>query len=248
MGQVRLDTDNINLAYVKISLMLKKVNFLLSSFLPQKLYWYLAGLIHPWEAAIEEVNNPELFYKQSKDLVKLLEKLQVIDKKTRVLDIGCGVGRLEYALAEKVGQCTGIDISPSMVKLAKRHVKGENVKFLVTNGKDLEAVKNQKFDLVFSILVFQHLPREFFLKYLQEINSVLKKEGKLLFQIPIYWKQKPEEPPKNHPWGLRFYSLKELQESLERLNFSEIKFFDVGGGKLSEKENQAFVLAAKNKK
>ncbi|MCL5019644.1 MAG: class I SAM-dependent methyltransferase [Patescibacteria group bacterium] len=122
------------------------------------------------------------------------------------------------------------------------------MEFVVTNGKDLRAVGDRKFDLVFSILVFQHLPREIFLKYLKESSEVLKSGGKLLFQIPIYQQQKPKEPPKNHPWGLRFYSLGELRESLEKLKYSEIKFLDVSGNKSTGKESQVFVLASNLKK
>ncbi|MCL4365632.1 class I SAM-dependent methyltransferase [Patescibacteria group bacterium] len=225
--------------------MFKKINFFISSLIPQKLYWHLAGLIHPWEGVLEGVNNPKLLYQQSEGITLLLKKLKLISKKTSVLDIGCGVGRIEYALNKHVYKCIGIDIAPSMIKLAQKNVKAKNVEFLVTNGKDLKAVKDQKFDLVFSIIVFQHLPRKIFLNYLKEAGVVLNKGGKIFFQIPIYWQQKPKEPPENHPWALRFYQTKELQKSLEKLNFKEVQFLDVGGNKLKGAKKQAFVLATK---
>lgn len=225
--------------------MLKKLNFLLSSLLPPKLYWYLAGLIHPWEAVIEEAQNPVQFYKQGQGIVRLLKKIKLIHKKTRVLDIGCGAGRVEYALRKEVEKCVGVDISPSMIKLAQKYVKGDNVEFLVTGGKDLKEVETQKFDLAFSILVFQHLPRKIFLKYLQQAYLMLKEGGRLFFQISIYQDQKPKEPPQNHPWALRYYRLNELKKLLEKLKFKNVKFFNVSGDKLRGNEPQAFILASK---
>ncbi len=167
--------------YAKIRKMLKKVNFFLSSLLPQKVYWHLAGLVHPWEAVVENVNNPKDLYQQGKNVVRLLEKLRLINRESRVLDIGCGVGRVEYALAGSVERCVGIDIAPSMIKLARKNVKAKNVTFLTTNGDSLNEVKNEKFDLVFSLLVFQHLSRRIFQKYVKEASQILAKGGKLFF-------------------------------------------------------------------
>lgn len=225
--------------------MLKKVNFILSSLLPQKIYWHLAGLMHPWEAVVENVNNPKTLYKQGEDIVKLLEKLKLINRKIRVLDIGCGVGRVEYALAESIEKCVGIDIAPSMIKLARKNVKAKNVTFLITSGDSLREVKDEKFDLVFSLLVFQHLPRRIFQKYVKEANHILVKGGRIFFQIPIYQRQKPSEPPKNHPWALRYYSLEELKRVVRKMGFVGIKFFNPQGEKLVKKDDQAFVLATK---
>lgn len=224
--------------------MIKRINFLLSSFIGPKLYWHLAGLIHPWEAVVEGVNDPKLLYKQGEGIVMVFKKLKLINKKTILLDIGCGVGRLEYSLARYVYKCIGVDIAPSMINLAKKNVKAKNIEFLETNGKDLQVLKNQNFDLIFSIIVFQHLPKEIFLNYLKESKNLLKKSGKIFFQIPIYSKIKPAEPPKNHPWGLRYYQIKELQKILKDEGFSKIKFFDVLGNKLKGNEDQIFVLAS----
>lgn len=225
--------------------MLKLINFYISSIVPQKLYWYLAGLINPWQAVLENATTPHEVFKRSKDIVSILEKLQLINKKNKVLDIGCGVGRAEFILAKKVQECTGIDISASMISLAKNHSGSHNVSFFTTNGKDLKIFPKNKFNLVFSILVFQHLPREIFLNYLKEAKRVLKNNGKICFQIPIYFNQKPKEPPKSHPWAMRFYSLIEMENILKQLNFKKIKFLSVGGNKLKVSQSQALVIAEK---
>lgn len=226
--------------------MLKKVNFILSSVLPQKLYWHLAGLIHPWEAILENCSSIDGFYSYDRGLVDLLQKLKLINKSTAVLDIGCGAGRIEYSLAPNVKECTGIDIAPSMVKLAKKHVNQKNVKFIVVDGQNLKIFPDKKFNLVFSLLVFQHLPRAIFFNYLVDSYRVLKKGGKLFFQILLqHGSIKNQEPPNNHPWAVRLYTLAELKNHLENIGFTNLRFLTTSGQKVSGKEENVFVVGEK---
>lgn len=225
--------------------MLKKINFILSSIIPQKLYWHLAGLIHPWDSVLEGISEPVKLYKQSSKLIILLKKFKLINKNSAVLDIGCGVGRLEYKLANEVKSCLGIDIAPSMIALAKKHIKSNNVQFRVVGGKDLADLGRKKFDLIFSIIVFQHLPRNIFQNYIKQSYKYLKRRGKLFFQIPTYKNIKPPEPPRNHPWAIRRYSLKELEKILKAAAFKKIGFYNVAGDQLTGKEDQIFVLGIK---
>ncbi len=226
--------------------MFSDLNFKLSQFIPQKLYWYIAGKIHPWAAVLEDAPDKESLYKRSDDVVKLLEKFKLVNKATRVLDIGCGVGRVEYKLAKVVKEVVGIDISPSMIKLAKENIKSKNAKFLVGNGKDLKGLGNSSFDLVISILVFQHMPRKIFENYIKESSRVLEKGGKIFFQISSYSKTRPEEPPVNHPWALRFYSQKDISTILNKSGFTKISFSNIDGGGINLSDDQMLVLATKS--
>lgn len=225
--------------------MLKSLNFILSSIIPQKIYWHIMGLVHPWESVLEGVNGPEELYRESGPLVRILKKLKLINKSSKVLDIGCGVGRLEYNLAKEVKLCVGIDIAPSMIALAKKYIKAENVDFITVNGKNLIDLKNRQFDLVFSIIVFQHLPRNIFKSYINDSYKHLRVGGKLFFQIPIYTSKRPPEPPRKHPWAIRGYNLNELKEVLKNSGFDSINFYDVSGERLNGRENQVFVLGVK---
>ena len=223
--------------------MIKGINFWISSFIPQKWYWHIVGLIKPWEAVLEDAPNAKAVYNRSKDIVFILKKLKLINKSSEVLDIGCGVGRAEYSLSKEVKQCTGVDISPSMVRLAKKNVKAKNVLFRVGNGKNLEEFQINHFTLVFSILVFQHLPSQVFKNYLKESFRVLRLGGKLFFQIHIG--QAQNDIPKNHPWAVRTYQLESLKNDLTKIGFKKIKTFNVQGGKLESLDYQAFMLAEK---
>lgn len=76
----------------------------------------------------------------------------------RALDFGCGVGRLALPLAERCEYVYGLDVShPSLDAAAKRakHRRLSNVEWLdATRLAELSG----RYDLVISLLVFQHIP------------------------------------------------------------------------------------------
>jgi ubiquinone/menaquinone biosynthesis C-methylase UbiE len=91
----------------------------------------------------------------------------------KVLEIGCGVGRLM-----KDGYC-GIDVSENMLAIAKdRKPKCE---FKITDGRSIP-YPDETFDGVYCVLVFQHLPADAVQIYIDEAMRVLKPDGTFIFQ------------------------------------------------------------------
>lgn len=76
----------------------------------------------------------------------------------RVLDFGCGVGRLTLPFARRAEQVVGVDVSPSMLKEASRNADQAGVANVSWMRSDdgLTAV-DQTFDLVNSYIVLQHV-------------------------------------------------------------------------------------------
>jgi 2-polyprenyl-3-methyl-5-hydroxy-6-metoxy-1,4-benzoquinol methylase len=77
----------------------------------------------------------------------------------KVLDFGCGVGRLVIPLAKASEHVFGVDISNSMLLEAKKNCEVanvENVTFLISDD-NLNQL-DQKFNLIHSFIVFQHIP------------------------------------------------------------------------------------------
>lgn len=102
----------------------------------------------------------------------------------RLLEIGCGVGRMTRHLAERFAHVTAIDISPTMIAEARRlngHIA--NAEFREGSGTDLAGLPDASFDRVMSYIVFQHIPDSaVILGYIREALRVMKPDGEFRFQ------------------------------------------------------------------
>jgi ubiquinone/menaquinone biosynthesis C-methylase UbiE len=103
-----------------------------------------------------------------------------------VLNIGCGVGRVERYLAPNVRDLWAVDVSGEMIRRARERLAGlANVHLReVGNREFLSAFEDERFDLVFSFLVLQHLEKEDAYLYLRDAFRVLKPGGLLVTQFP----------------------------------------------------------------
>jgi SAM-dependent methyltransferase len=77
----------------------------------------------------------------------------------RVLDYGCGVGRLVIPLAKRSHAVVGVDVSPSMLVRARENCKKFGADSACLLHIDmLNSLASASFDLVHSFVVFQHIP------------------------------------------------------------------------------------------
>ena len=104
----------------------------------------------------------------------------------RVLNIGCGIGRVDRYLAPFVGELWGVDISGEMIARARARLAGfPNVRLRELGlGEFLSAFESGTFDLVFSFLVLQHMEREDAFRYLEDAARILRPGGALSVQFP----------------------------------------------------------------
>src|SRR6266852_6055818 len=80
-------------------------------------------------------------------------------KQMRVLEIGCGAGRITRALSALFGEVHAVDVSGEMVGKARAAlVDRPNAFVYQNNGKDLSVLGDRVFDFAFSTIVFQHIP------------------------------------------------------------------------------------------
>ncbi len=77
----------------------------------------------------------------------------------KVLDLGCGYGRLTNLLASKGGICTGIDYSEKLIEIAQASAKnqGLGVDFQVMDATEIGDLEGE-FDLILISILFPHLP------------------------------------------------------------------------------------------
>jgi len=89
----------------------------------------------------------------------------------RVLDFGCGVGRLLIGFAKAAQQVVGVDVSVSMLAEAQRNcaARGASNVVLLPSDDTLSAIEGS-FDLVHSCIVLQHIEIE---------------RGRLLFKLLV---------------------------------------------------------------
>jgi 2-polyprenyl-3-methyl-5-hydroxy-6-metoxy-1,4-benzoquinol methylase len=101
------------------------------------------------------------FYNRAIDVAQrlALEPWLKVEPGTRVLDVGCGVGRWSRLLARRGAHVTGVDLSPTMVDEARRRAREDGVaercRFQVADLSALDV--GERFPLVLGVTVLQHI-------------------------------------------------------------------------------------------
>ena len=126
-----------------------------------------------------------------------LARFDVAITRTNALDFGCGVGRLTQALAGYFDRAVGVDISPTMIRLAERlNRHPDRVRYVCHAADDLSIFGQNVFDFVYTDIVLQHVEPALTLRYLTEFFRILRTGGVLIFQLPSH--PRPEDHP-NRP-------------------------------------------------
>jgi SAM-dependent methyltransferase len=161
-------------------------------------------------------------------------------RKMKVLEIGCGAGRVTRALAAFFGAVYAVDISAEMVAQARRALEGfPNAHFFQNDGKDLAVVGcaleggwlrrlyrrfrgwapsgHGQIDFAFSCIVFQHIPsREIIENYVREVHGLLRPGGLFKFQVQGY----PEvETKPDDSWVGVSFTEEQARDMAERCGF-----------------------------
>jgi SAM-dependent methyltransferase len=113
-------------------------------------------------------------------LVELVENGKV--KPCKTIDLGCGTGNYAIYLASIGFEVTGVDISPTAIKIAKENAKKKGVKcnFLVIDVLgDLDKVK-ETFDFAYDWELLHHIFPEQRKKYVENVYRILNPKGKYL--------------------------------------------------------------------
>ncbi|MDP3397343.1 MAG: methyltransferase domain-containing protein [Methanoregula sp.] len=132
-----------------------------------------------WNAADYNKSSPA----QQLWAQELIEKLG-LSHNSRVLDIGCGDGKVTAEIASRIpkGRVLGVDNSPEMIRFANEHFppdKYQNLSFMQADAKALPF--SDEFDVVFSNAalhwILDHRP------VLAGIARSLRPEGRILIQM-----------------------------------------------------------------
>jgi SAM-dependent methyltransferase len=130
----------------------------------------------------------------------------------RILDAGCGSGRNMVDLARH-GAVTGVELSPTSVRLARERDCGE-----VLEGSVLDMPFDEaSFDLTVSFDVIEHLQDD--VAALRELRRVTKPGGVLLVTVPAYqWLWSGHDEINHHH---RRYNRRTLRAAAESAGWRE---------------------------
>jgi trans-aconitate methyltransferase len=130
--------------------------------------------------------DPEDYSRHSSEQEKwALELIPKLDLKgdERVLDIGCGDGKITAAMADALGSGSvlGIDSSPEMVAHARKVFMDDrrNLAFRCVDARDMDF--SLEFDVVFSNAALHWVPDH--LPLLRKIRRALRPSGRVLLQM-----------------------------------------------------------------
>jgi len=118
-----------------------------------------------------------------------------LNKNDRVLELGCGVGRIGHLLAPHVAHWEGADISANMIGVARQRLAAHrNVGFTELLRTSLKPLPDASIDKAYSVAVFIHMDKEDFYLYLEELARVVKPGGLVYFDTwnltsPVGWRR-----------------------------------------------------------
>ncbi len=130
----------------------------------------------------------------------------------KVLDLGCGNGRLAEFFGEEVDY-TGIDNSEALIDIAKK--SRPRKRFIHFDGKEIPFGEDE-FDKIFCLAVLHHIPgKKARQDFLAQARRVLRPEGKLILTV---WSAK------NYPRAKKFLRRQNLKKlfGLSQLDFNDV--------------------------
>ncbi|MDD3014532.1 MAG: methyltransferase [Candidatus Gastranaerophilales bacterium] len=110
-----------------------------------------------------------------------------VPKDIKVLDFGCGVGRLMREMVKSGFSVDGADISEQMINFAKEDNLLKDKRFYLTNGNDCGDVADNYYDLIYSMITVQHIcVRGIRNNILESFYKTLKDNGVFYIQMKFY--------------------------------------------------------------
>jgi SAM-dependent methyltransferase len=127
-----------------------------------------------------------------RDLNRIFRALKCVTTPAcRVVDLGCGIGRITIPLAQRLAlrsdrpwEVVGVDISASMLRYGAARDRASQIprvhEWRECGGRVLPGVG--QLALAYSTLMFQHIPRTAAADYIKQIGEQTPSGGVLLFQ------------------------------------------------------------------
>ncbi|SMM98268.1 hypothetical protein SPONL_2077 [uncultured Candidatus Thioglobus sp.] len=186
-------------------------------------YHYLPQLINNQVVPGQELNWAGEYLLSLLSVERCIKHLKLYN----ILDIGCGDGRLvnEMSLKFPNSVFTGIDYSERAISLARSMSKSNNSSFKLVDLNKKNNLKD-KYDLVTSIEVLEHIPVELAQDFFYSNVSMVRKNGYLLIIVP----HKNKKLTAKHEQHFSTKDMLDIVNGCKRkLEIIEFKYFDNSG-------------------
>lgn len=134
--------------------------------------------------ALYSLGDANLLAAATGELVAWLLRAGLLGADRRLLDLGCGAGRLEAALHAEVGSIVGLDISAELLAVGRARCRAfGNVAFRRGSGLDLDGLPVAGFDAVVAVDSFPYLVDaggDLAARHFTEAARVLRPAGELV--------------------------------------------------------------------
>jgi len=161
---------------------------------------------------------------ETEDRVYSYETLQMIKnrfyiigkevKNKTLLDIGCGSGLgVDYLFGQGLREYTGIDLSVSNLKKAKKNITNKNI---TLQNIDFLKMKERKYDVIIAMQVLQYITIK---PFLTKMKNMLNTKGTLIVSIPNFDRKDGFVKSK---LSKAYYSYKELSSEFSKLGKTKV--------------------------
>lgn len=193
-----------------------------------RIRWDMASLTgnQAFQSVCATRNEKEMDDLGAADAQRIAPMLAVTSK---VLDIGCGVGRVEKFLSPFCLSIDAVDVSDRMLAIAKTRLEGhQNVHLTRIDAKKLRAFQDETFDLCFSFHCLQHMEKENAWLVLGEIFRVLKRGGVAKLHFPsftsdTYFSLFKDQKHWSDNSRVRGYTIPELEKMAAAVGFQFVR-------------------------
>jgi len=159
------------------------------------------------------------------------------DRGARVLDFGCGCGRILRHFARYAATCSfsGTDVDDVAVAWCRENL--DFATFETLPKRPPSAFADGTFDAVFAFSVFSHLPEALHRAWLEDLHRVTKPGAVVVVTVQglrVLEKMIARDLPYDVP------TAGELRRDLDRIHAEGFAFYPYAGMKFGDRENQRF--------
>jgi SAM-dependent methyltransferase len=146
-----------------------------------------------------------------------------------VLDCACGLGYGAYILYQcsSAIKILGVDLCPDSIQYATQNygIPGA-IEYQTGDAQNLSQLADNSVDFITSYETIEHLPDP--LKYLSELERVLRPSGRILISVPNEW---PIDPQCAYPpWHCQEYTWERFQKEVADHFLLDKGYFQTAGG------------------